>query len=186
MKRWKRRTLAEVSAVGLVGYMGGYVILGYPVGRYVTAPTALVHPGSDNPQQQQQRAFSSSAATTHGEGLSSPPPPPPSPSNPGSWESSDTTSAASAPGGTSTTSVILVPLIPDVLHFTYAFDLLRRHAGSLTPVEKLLRANVEALAAMHGGARVVFTDDAACDAMLRGRGGTRNTQKGPWMEDGSQ
>lgn len=58
-----------------------------------------------------------------------------------------------------------------MLHFTYAFDLLAApDVGALTPVEKLLRANVQSLIATHGGEkkiRAVFTDDAACDTMLR-------------------
>lgn len=56
--------------------------------------------------------------------------------------------------------------IPDVLHFTYAFDLLRANETSLSAIEKLLRENVLAVVAMHRGARVMFTDDVACEAML--------------------
>ena len=62
-------------------------------------------------------------------------------------------------------------VIPDLLHFTYKFDLLTHlDVDTLTSIEKMLRANVESLVAKHPGARVVFTDDAACDVMLQRHG----------------
>jgi len=61
-----------------------------------------------------------------------------------------------------------IPGIPNILHFTYAFDLRAPPASvpSLTRKQQLLATNVADIARLHAGMRVVWTDDAGCAALL--------------------
>ena len=143
MRRSKRCTLVEVSAVIVVGYLAGFAVLGYPIGWYMNttkSTTTTTMPPPTLPTQHDNDAFDSHSHHQLRRSLTPPTP------------------AANA-------------VIPDLLHFTYKFDLLT-HSDivALTPIEKMLRANVESLVAKHPGARVVFTDDASCDGMLQAHG----------------
>ena len=138
--RKRRATIVELTlSASLVGYLVGYIALGYPLGWY-----SNTFEGTKTTKTTSTTTQIEHEGDSHQRLLPSPTPPTP------------------------TANAVI---IPDLLHFTYKFDLLMHSdVDALTPIEKMLRANVESLVAKHPGARVVFTDDAACDAMLQRHG----------------